>query len=652
MRVEFGVLGPVLAWDGAGAELNLKGPRHRAVLARLVAARGRVVPVDRLVDDLWGDSTGSLSAVRTFVAALRRALEPDREPRQPAKLLVTEGQGYALRAAPDDVDAWRFANAVDEAAKAPPPRALELLDAVLPLWRGEAYADFDEAWARTERNRLDQLRLNAIEQRARALLDLGRPEAAIADLEGLASEHPWREEAWRLLALALYRNGRQGEALAALRRARAHLLDELGLDPSPQLQRLETDLLRQADTGQSAADRVWNATAAAFDQAVPAGAPARLESTIGLLRGLALTGPTGLGAAREQRYQAVAAVADSSDPELTARVIGAYDVPAIWTRSDDPAQAAKIAAAAERALKALEPDGNDTDRTRLLSVVALESRGNGGPHAAEAAAEAERIARRLGDPALLAFALNGVYMQTFHRTGLAPERDAIGAELIDLATRHSLPAFAILGHLIRLQSRSALADFEGADEHAKAADRLAERHGRPLVGVFTGWYRAMRAAATGGPFDAVEAAYRTAAANLEGSGMPGVERGLPSLAVLCLQVNRDRPIRVRESEDWGPYRPWTSPLLLIAEGRREQAAKRLRSIPDPPRDLMQEAMWALVALAAIELDDRPAMRRAWAELLPAHAELAGAGSGMLYVGPVAGTLDALEAALRCSEPET
>ncbi len=641
MRVEFGVLGPVLAWDDAGAELNLKGPRHRAVLARLLIAHGRVVPIDRLVDDLWDDPPpGAVGAVRTFVAALRRALEPDREARRPAKLLVTEGTGYALRADPDTVDAWRFEAAVAEAAR-PAAQALERLDAALRTWRGPAYADFDETWARTERNRLDQLRLTATEQRAGALLELGRPGAAVADLDALVTDHPWREEAWRLLALALYRTGRQGEALAVLRRARELLRERLGIDPGPRLRRLETDLLRQDDHGSAsdAAERVWAASAAAFDQAVPADAPARLESTVGLLRSLALTGPTGLEAAREHWSTAVAAAEQLDDPELTARVIGGYDVPAIWTRSDDPEEAARIVAAAERALLQLKPEA---DRARLLATIAVESRGIGS-RAAEAA-EAERIARSLGDPALLAYTLNGVFMQTFHRAGLAPERDLIGAELVDLASRHGLSAFAILGHLIRVQARSALADFDGADEHADAADRLAERHRRPLVGVFTDWYRAMRASATGASFEEAEAAYLAAAARLDGAGMPGVERGLLPLALLFLRIRHDRPLKFEDTVDWGPYGRWVRPLVLLEQGRRAEAIEALGRTPEPPHDLMFEAMWTITARAAIALNDHETMARARTALAPAANELAGAASGMVTAGPVSVVLQALNPA--------
>ncbi|SCL29269.1 AfsR/SARP family transcriptional regulator [Micromonospora inyonensis] len=652
MHVGFGVLGPVVAWDGAGALIDVKGPKHRAVLARLVVARGRVVSVSRLVDDLWEEPPpGAVSAVRTFVAALRRALEPQRAPREPARLLVTEGPGYVLRAAPDTVDAWRFEESVAAASAAPPRRAVELLDDALSWWRGPAYAGFDdEPWARAERSRLEQLRLNAIEQRAEARLALGRAADVVPDLDAHVAEHPWREEAWRLLALALYRTGRQGDALAVLRRARSLLLEQLGIDPSPRLRRLETDILRQADQvndgpGSPDPERIWAEAAAAYDRTVATGSRARLESTVGLLRSLAVTGASGLEAARDQRIAAVAAAEQLGDVELTARVIGGYDVPAIWTRSDDPTQAAQIAAAAERALAALHPGSPDATRARLLATIAVESRGTRAARGPEAARQAERIARGLGDPALLAFALNGVFMQTFHRAGLARERDDIGTELVSLCARHGLVTFEILGHLIRLQARSALADFAAADAHAAAADQRAERYESPLVGVFTQWYRALRLAATGSSPQAAEAAYRDAAAQLANAGMPGVERGLLPLALLCLRVWRGGPAAFDDDTDWGPYAPWVRPLVLLARDRPADAAAALRQSPDPPRDLLFEALWCLTAQAAITLNDRATMKRAHAELAPAADELAGAGSGVLTVGPVSHHLDRLAAAL-------
>ncbi|MQY03433.1 AfsR/SARP family transcriptional regulator [Actinomadura macrotermitis] len=614
--MRFGVLGPVAAWDGSGEAVALRGPRHRAVLARLIIARGRVVPVAHLAEDLWEvPPPGAVGALRTFVAALRRALEPDRPPRTPARLLVTEGPGYALRT--DAVDAWEFERAV--AASLPPREMAARLEEALGLWRGPAYAEFaDEPWARAECARLAELRLRAVERLAEARLDLGRAAEAVPDLDAHAAAHPWREDAWQLLALALYRSGRQADALAVLRRARTLLAEQLGLDPGPELRRLEADILGHAP--RLAPTEVWEQAAAAYDRTVAAGSRARLESTVGLLRTLAVTGGAGLETARRHRLDAIAAAQELGDAELTARVIGAYDVPAIWTRADDPAQAAQIVAAAERAL----PGAPEPTRARLLATIALESRGTRSPRGPEAAREAEEIARRLNDPALLGFALNGVFMQTFDRTGLAPRRDAIGTELIDLSTRHGLVGYEVLGHLIRIQARSALADFTTASAHATAVDHLAERHELPLVSVFTEWYRALEHAATGHP---AEDAYRAAAAHLDGAGMPGLQEGLLPLALLSLGI-------IEPNADWGPYAPWVRPLLLLTENRPEEAAAALRETPAPPRDLMLEAMWALTAKAAIALDDREAMNRARTALAPAAGELAGAGSGLLTFGPV------------------
>ncbi|MFB6770555.1 BTAD domain-containing putative transcriptional regulator [Streptomyces sp. NPDC056337] len=654
--VTFGVLGPVTAQRG-GDPLALKGPRHRAVLARLILARRRVVPVARLVEDLWETSQAppprAVGALRTFVGDLRRALEPDRPPRAPARLLVTEGPGYTLRAAPGSVDAWRFEAAVAEAERGPAAQAPERIRAALEEWRGPAYAEFSGAeWARGERSRLTELRLRAVERRAELLVDLGRAAEAVPDLDAHLTGHPWREEAWRLLALALYRTGRQGDALAVLRRARGRLAGQLGLDPGPRLRRLEARILAQdpeldpPGEPADAAARLWAAATEAYDRTVAAGAHARLESTVGLLRTLAVTGGGGLEAAREHRTAAIAAAEETGDAELTARVIGAYDVPAVWTRGDDPEGARRIVEAAERTLAALPDDATaDAARCRLLATVALESRGVRSERGPLAAAEAERVARRLDDPALLAFALNGVFMQSCTRAGLAPRRDAVGAELVALGTRHGLVNHTVLGHLIRLQARSALADLTAADEQAAAVDRLAARHDRPLVAVFTDWYRALRLAATGSPYGTAAAAYRAAATRLDGAGMPGLERGLLPLALLGLRLAHGRAAEVDPGADWGPYRPWAEPFALLADGRTAEARTALAALPEPPPDLLYEALCCAEAALALRLGDRAALERTHARLLPASGELAGAGSGLLTFGPVDDWLGAIRRAL-------
>ncbi|WP_350280685.1 BTAD domain-containing putative transcriptional regulator [Kribbella sp. HUAS MG21] len=595
--MEFGVLGAVTAWDDDGRPVDLKGARHRAVLARLIIARGRLVPASRLVDDLWEDPPdGALSAVRTFVASLRRALEPDRPPRTPARLLVTEGPGYALRT--DAVDAWRFEKAMASGR-------LDELTEALALWRGPAYADFaDEGWAQAERARLTELRLRAVERQAEARLAAGLAAEAVPELDAHVTEHPWREEAWRLLALALYRTGRQGDALAVLRRAREMLVDQLGVDPGTALGRLETDILNQAEHLEPAsAGRVWEEAAAAYDRTV--GPRARLESTVGLLRNLAVTGGGGLEAARRHRLAAVSAAEELGDADLTARVIGAYDVPAIWTRSDDESQAAGIVAAAERALRTQE---HPAARARLLATIALESRGSTAPRAAAAAQEAEQLARGLDDPALLAFALNGVFMQSCGRAGLAPRRDAVGAELVELSQRHGLLTYEVLGHLIRLQALSALDDFPSADDHAAAADELAARHELPLVAVFTTWYRAMR--------QDTPDAYRHAATLLDGAGMPGLQEGLLPLALAGHSIRHGQPV---PEADYGPYQPWLQPL---------------GPVPEPPPGLLLEVLWCVTAHTARERGDDQLLARARTALAPAAGQLA-AGSALVTLGPVA-----------------
>ncbi|MFD9958300.1 BTAD domain-containing putative transcriptional regulator [Amycolatopsis sp. NPDC058986] len=1024
MTVEFGVLGPLVAARG-GSGVDLGGPRQRAVVARLILAKGRVVPLSRLIDDLWEEPPeNAVGTIRTFVFALRRALEPDRPPRSPARLLVTSAPGYALRAEAGAVDAWRF-----EAAVTARDATLSSLDDALALWRGPAYAEFaDESWARAEIDRLDELRLLAVERRAEAALALGRADAVVPDLEAHLAERPWREAAWRLLVLALYRAGRQGDALDALRRAKKILDVELGVDPGPELRQLEADVLahaphllprQAADVGEivrpgpderpfvgrdgeiadlraaaatakahgklslalvsgeagsgkttlaeafgerlaaegwttvwgrnpehAGAPTAWPWTELLAALAVPAveapdGSPAfrrrqaiaaalstaatksplllvlddlhwadeetlatltalaaapvpgpillvgtyrtteisaeltaalgrvaragpvrihlgglseadvaellnstahqdvgrelartvhhraggnpffvtelarlldaegpealtsvpvgvrdvlrhrlgtlsesalttlrqaavigldldlliplsgnedgvldavesallagflvdddgirfshalvrdtlyedisrprrarwhaavgetlerlrpndfdalarhflradgrsaaaraaryartaaeqaerrfapheaarlwrdaveahdrsgaddprtRLDSVMGMVRALAVTGR--LESARTHRAAAITAAERLGDPALTARVITAFDVPAIWTRNDDPGLSRQVVDAAERTLSALPPEETE-QRCRLLSTIALELRGMPDECGPRAAAEAETLARQLADPGLLAFALNARFMHSFAHAGLAPERAEIGRELVDLAARHELIPFEVLGHLILLQASAALADFAAADRHAQAADALGERHELPLVSVFTDWYAALRLAAAGHSAEA-EAAYRTAAVRLPSTGMRGVEDGLLPLALLCLRIQSGQS--AMDTLNYGPYEPWARPALLLASGRRNEAAAAVRELPDSPRDLLYEARLCLTAVAALGVGDKALARKAYDALLPAADELA-AGSGLVTLGPVAHYLADLADAL-------
>lgn len=242
MRIR--VLGPLEATvvDDERAAVDLGGRRQRALLARLVIARGMVVSVDRLVEDLWaGKPTPSaVGALQVHISHLRRVLEPEQPARSRHSLLSREARGYALRLPSDAVDAWRFEELVTDNGR----RAVPQLQQALELWNGSAFGEFaDESWAVADVARLDELRTTTREQLAAVLLAEGRFVDAARVAGGLIDEHPLREEAWRIRALALYGSGRQADALAALRRARELIVEELGVDPSSALRAVERDIL-------------------------------------------------------------------------------------------------------------------------------------------------------------------------------------------------------------------------------------------------------------------------------------------------------------------------------------------------------------------------------------------------------------------------
>ncbi|MBB2908843.1 DNA-binding SARP family transcriptional activator [Streptosporangium becharense] len=247
--MEFRVLGPLEVRDDAGTPVNLGGPRQRAVLARLLVEGGSVVSADRLIDDVYDGAppASATATLQSYVSNLRRVIEPDRGPRTRSRLLVGRLPGYALAAT--EVDALRFGELVDRSESRPAAEALSCLEEALRLWRGSPYGEFcDETWAVAEVRRLWEQRAVAVERRAQALLDLGRPQAVIPDLEGETAANPSRERLWCLLALALYRTGRQAEALAVLRGAGNALAGRLRGNPGSELRTMEDAILRQVDS--------------------------------------------------------------------------------------------------------------------------------------------------------------------------------------------------------------------------------------------------------------------------------------------------------------------------------------------------------------------------------------------------------------------
>jgi DNA-binding SARP family transcriptional activator len=241
--VEFGILGP-LEVRHEGRSIRVSGAKERALLALLLLHANEAVHADRLIDELWSERPPATArkSLQVRIAALRRVL--------PDGVLLTEGPGYVIRIAGDELDLHRFERLVGEGRDAlegeRPGDAAALLREGLALWRGPALADFRfESFAQPAIARLEELRVSALELRIDAELALGRHDEAVPELEELVIEHPLRERVRAQLMLALYRGGRQADALDVYRRARELLVSELGIEPGPALRELERRILDQ-----------------------------------------------------------------------------------------------------------------------------------------------------------------------------------------------------------------------------------------------------------------------------------------------------------------------------------------------------------------------------------------------------------------------
>jgi DNA-binding SARP family transcriptional activator len=335
-RVEFRLLGP-LEVEQDGHVLAVDGRRQRALLAVLLLHANTVVPRDRLIDALWGESPPetAANALQVAVHALRKLLGADR--------IVTRGRGYLLRVEGGELDVERFGALCERARTEPSGAAAETLREALALWSGPALSDLGEApFAAVESARLEELHLAALEERIAADLALGRHGELVPELEALVAAHPYRERLRREHMLALYRSGRQAEALVVYQEARRTLVGELGIEPGHELQALEQAILRQ--------DAALALPAARAKSNIPApltplvGRRLELAAVTSLVRGrearlLTLTGPGGTGKTRlavESAWELISDFADGvrfvdlatiADPELVAtQILGSLEV--------------------------------------------------------------------------------------------------------------------------------------------------------------------------------------------------------------------------------------------------------------------------------------------------------------------------------------
>ena len=241
--LDFRILGP-LEVVADGASLRLGGPKQRATLAILLLSANRVVPVERLADDLYAGAAPvtAVTQVQRQVSELRKLV---REP-----VIETRAPGYTIHVSPEQLDLSRFERRVEEAtellARGEAQRANDLLREALTLWRGPALADLAyESFVQTAIERLEEIRLAALAQRIEADLALERHREVVGELQQLSDEHPTQEAFRAQLMLALYRSGRQTEALDVYRKTRATLSEEFGIEPSPRLRELERAILTQ-----------------------------------------------------------------------------------------------------------------------------------------------------------------------------------------------------------------------------------------------------------------------------------------------------------------------------------------------------------------------------------------------------------------------
>ena len=387
--MELRILGPLEIATGEGVVVPRAG-KQRCLLAFLILHANERVGADRLIDALWGERPPATAgaALQNQVTLLRRLLGPER--------IETAASTYLLHLEPGELDVDRFEELVRRAGAAAAVERAELLRSALSLWRGRPLGDVeDELFAQSEIARLEELRLAVVEQRLEAELELGESAALVPELEGLAREHPLREGVRAMLMLALYRSGRQAEALEVFQQTRRLLVDELGIEPRQPLQRLhQRILLQDAELDLEPPE----AAAEAAAEPPPPSLPARLREVRKSVTAVLLSvevpaggDPEVLRGLSERAATAVRLAVERHGGHLQeavgAGVLAVFGVPVL--REDDALRAVRTADEARAALAEL--DAGLVIRAGVATgVVIAAADAAGGP--VEAARELERRA--------------------------------------------------------------------------------------------------------------------------------------------------------------------------------------------------------------------------------------------------------------------
>ncbi len=503
MRVA--LLGPVSA-DSGGTELSLGGVKQRAVFALLTLNAGRVVSLDRLVDELWPDEPPSRATLglQSYVSRLRRVLAAAADADPDVPRLVTRPPGWVLNLDPGLVDVAGFEDLLARARQASGADAAGLLREALALWRGEPLADLQSVpFARAEAVRLSELRLAAQESLVEATLAAGDAEAAVVEGGRFVAANPLRERGWRAMALGLYRTGRQSEALAALTRLRRLLADELGLDPAPETVVLEAGILRHDPALTAALPQVPVVRVAPADRVRPEPGDAD-EALLGRDEALAVVARA-VDAARSGRGALLVMEASAGSGKttllraVTERVtatgghalqgsgVGTGAMPALWpwitivrqVAALLPAEAAPSAdGAAGHALSVMQagdPAASDLSGGWTSSRTGLY----------RGVVDLLLAARRRGPLAVLLDDLQWVDADSLTMLGLAVDQLVEHGVLFAVAVRTGEPGADDVAGVLRLVRREAVVRVPmpglGVDDVAEVVRRLSGRRADPGV---------------------------------------------------------------------------------------------------------------------------------------------------------------------------
>ena len=575
----FGILGSLSIHRGT-QEVSLGSPHQRRVLAALLVAR-RAVPPDELIDILWGERppASAQGTLHTHISRLRTALGAGSD------LVTRDASGYRLGVDPAAVDAVRFERLLTEGADAAragrAEEAAGLLSEARGQWRGPALLDFRyEPFAQTEIARLEALRLTALEQHITVELACGRPEVACRELEAVVADHPLHEDLHALLMVALYRSGRQADALAVYADLRRTLRDELGLEPTPKLRALEHDILDHAASltvGEppseiASAAPTRSAHAEELHRRIEAiGVPAlddKMTCELLLARG---DGQRRSGKVPDARRSFAAAVrlatSTGSPDQLAAGALGLAGPPED-TMLGEPLDESLL----QQAIRALPHNRPAVTMLRARLAIALIDRGDTARGQAMAEA-AVTFARSAGEPQPLAYALRARH-RTWFDPGALTERLALDTELIDLGRRLDDPDVLAWGHRWRCID---LLETGELDAYAHELDVL-EGLATQLHDAFHWWGVIIRRAGLAlltGPPDKAEPLVLEGLGLADQIGSPyTMAASLNALWALRWHQGRLDEIAgpVLTIGDLSPVHKFLLPYLHRELGRREQAA--------------------------------------------------------------------------------